>query len=86
MKPRRFHKPVVVQPGRIDRDLVVMGPRTAAELLLRRWPKRHCPFRLKAMRACLDVMSGTKPPSTARNAFIRAAKEARIFLSDDLYH
>jgi hypothetical protein len=34
------------------------------------------------MRACLAVIRGNKPPSFARNAFISAAKDARILLDD----
>jgi hypothetical protein len=84
MANRRFHKAVLVQPGRIDRDLVVLNVHMAADVLLRRWPNQDCPYRVKAMRECLDVIKGRKPPSKARDAFIRAAKKARIFLADEL--
>lgn len=83
MPTRKFHKAVLVQPGRIDRDLVVVSAHMAAEVLLRRWPNRECPYRVKAMRECLDVIQGRKPPSRARTAFIRAAKEARILLKEE---
>lgn len=84
MAIRRFHKAVMVQPGRIDRDLVVLNVHMAANVLLRRWPNQNCPYRIRAMRECLDVIRGLKPPSRARDAFIRAAKQARIFVADDL--
>ena len=78
---RRFHKPVVIQPGRIDRDRVVTTVREAAQILLRDWP-HESDKRTRAMRACLDVINGHKPPSRARTAFIAAAKDARIYLGE----
>jgi hypothetical protein len=81
-RPLRFHLPVVVQPGRIDRDKVVMTPAQAAEILLRQWPHGEFSKRLKAMQACLEVIRGEKPPHIARTAFIAAAKEARILVAD----
>jgi hypothetical protein len=34
------------------------------------------------MKGCLDVLNGTKPPSTARKALIAAAKDARTYLGE----
>jgi hypothetical protein len=78
---KRFHKPVIIQPGRIDRDRVVETVAEAAEILLRDWPVPDSQHRLKAMKICLDVINGHKPPSKARDAFIVAAKDAQILLS-----
>lgn len=79
----QFHKPVIVQPGRIDRDRVVVSTRDAAMILLRDWPEdKASERREKAMGACLAVIRGKKPPSFARNAFIAAAKDAKILLHD----
>jgi hypothetical protein len=77
---RAFHKPVVVQTGRIDRERVIADTRDAAEVLLRDWPGSDCPKRLRAMRACLDVIHARRPPSHARNALIAAAREARVLI------
>ncbi|QND60508.1 DUF982 domain-containing protein [Mesorhizobium huakuii] len=82
LAPKRFHKPVIIQPGRIDRDRVVTTVAEAAELLLRAWPSPGSEQRLKAMKICLEVINGRKPPRSARAAFIVAAKDANIFLGD----
>lgn len=82
MRKIRFHKPVIVQPGRIDRDRVVLTTKDAAELLLRDWPDTAPGKRERAMQACLEVIKGRKPPSHARRAFIAAAKDAKILLND----
>lgn len=78
----KFHKPVVVQPRRIDRDRVVITLADAAEILLRDWPIAESKKRTAAMQACLQVIRGEKPPRVARQAFIAAAKDARIFLGE----
>ncbi|TIU88200.1 MAG: DUF982 domain-containing protein, partial [Mesorhizobium sp.] len=53
MRTRRFRKPIVVQPGRIDRDRVVLSVSDAAEVLLRDWPTPASKTRLAAIEACL---------------------------------
>lgn len=82
MKHRRFHRPVVVQPGRVDREIVVADTRLAAEILLKRWPDENCPKRQRAMRKCLAVIRGEQPPHVARTALADAAREAAILLHD----
>lgn len=79
---RKFNRPVVVQPGRIDRDRVVTTVREAAQVLLRDWPQPESKKRFAAMEACLAVIKGEQPPRVARQAFIEAAKDARIFLGE----
>lgn len=81
MAQKRFHKPVIIQLGRIDRDRVIETVAEAAEILLREWPAPESHHRLKAMKICLAVINGHKPPSKAREAFIIAAKDAQVLLS-----
>ena len=81
MRNRKFHIPVVVQPGRIDRELVVTDVLGTANVLKHwRW-KRTVRYK-NAVKACIGVMEGEKPPSVARKAFILATKEARILLDE----
>ncbi|MER8399977.1 DUF982 domain-containing protein [Mesorhizobium sp. M1348] len=84
MPARRFRKPVVIQPGRIDRDRVVVSVSDAAEILLRQWPQPASKSRLTAIEACLAVIRGEKPPRIARQAFLNAAKEAKILLGEEI--
>jgi len=81
-RSRRFSRPVVIQPGRIDRDRVVTNVRDAAHLLLREWPDQTSEKRKAAMEACLKVFRGEGSARSARQAFIEAAKDARIFLGE----
>ena len=84
MRRKRFHRPVVVQLGRIDRDRVVATPAEAAEILLRQWRDGDSPERMRAMQACLEVIRGEKPPRVARSAFIEAARAARVFVGEQI--
>lgn len=79
---KRFRKPVVVQPGRIDRDRVVVSALDAADMLLHNWLKPDSNARHHAVRACIAVLRDGQPPRVARQAFVAAAKDARIFLGD----
>ncbi|MBZ9814398.1 DUF982 domain-containing protein [Mesorhizobium sp. CA7] len=81
-RSKRFRKPVVVQPGRIDRDRVVVSVLDAADVLLHDWPKPDLRTRHRAIQACLAVLRNQEPPRVARQAFIAAAEDARILLGD----
>lgn len=76
----RFHEAVVVQTGRVDRNRVVTSTAQAAGILLHEWPKTGSEKRIRAMLACLAVIRGVEEPRVARDAFIAAAKDARIYL------
>lgn len=82
MRRTHFHKPVIIQPGRIDRDRVVTTVAEAARILIHQWPVPTCEKRRAAMQACLDVIKGDRMPGHARLAFIDAAKQARILVGD----
>jgi hypothetical protein len=78
---RCFHKPVIIQPRRIDRDRVVSTVREAAEILLRDWPQDGAK-RTRAMKACLDVLKARSLPAPPQRRFVAAAKDARIYLGE----
>lgn len=77
-----FTRPVVIQPGRIDRDRVVTNVRDAAQMLVKEWPDPTSEKRQVAMEACLRVFRGEGSAHRTRQAFIEAAKDARIFLGE----
>ena len=79
---RAFHRPVIVQTGRIDRERLVLTTRDAAEVLLRDWPLQESRKRGRAMELCLSVIRGERPPNVARRAFVEAAREAKVLLKD----
>ncbi len=75
-----FHEAVVVQTGRIDRHRVVTSTAQAAGILLHEWPQSGSEKRIRAMLACIAVIRGVEEPRVARDAFIAAAKDARVYL------
>jgi len=81
MSEKRFHKPVVIQLGRIDRDRVVSSVVDASTILLKDW-RHDDERRLHAMSAWLAVIRGGHPPPFAREAFVKAAEAAKVLLSD----
>ncbi|MBS3651253.1 DUF982 domain-containing protein [Pseudaminobacter sp. 19-2017] len=81
MKTKRFHRPVIIQLGRIDRDRVVTSVDDAGRILLSDW-QHEDEERQRAMSACLAVIKGEQPASFARRAFVEAAKSARVLLSE----
>ena len=50
----------------------------ACECLLTLWPTCHGPAYRAALSTCAQAMRGEKDQATARMAFIRAAREARV--------
>ena len=82
MATKLFRKAVRIQIGRVDRDRIVVGTKDAAKILLRDWPATDNPKRVLAMKACLEVINGRKPPYVARAAFVAAAKDAGVYLGD----
>lgn len=49
-----------------------------AELLLEHWPVENGEEYVAAVRVCLEAMLGAAPPEAAREALIKAAREAGI--------
>lgn len=80
MGTKLFHKAVRIQIGRVDRDRIVVGTKDAAKILLHDWPTTDNPKRVAAMKACLELINGRKPPLVARAAFVAAAKDAGVYL------
>jgi len=68
------------QPGQM---LNVTNTRQVAELLTGNWPahSRGKAYTM-AVKACMDHIEGKKSGEDVREAFIEAAKEARVFIRE----
>lgn len=75
---RPFEEPVHLETDAGKRD--VCSTREAAEMLLCDWPIGETGMRMKARMACMRALAGNEPPAVAREAFVQAAKEARILV------
>ncbi|MFD9896618.1 DUF982 domain-containing protein [Mesorhizobium sp. NPDC059025] len=71
-----FENPVTVRLPSGKR--LVTSTREAAELLLYDWPIGETGQRIMARMACMRVLGGGSEPEIARQAFLAAAKEAKI--------
>jgi hypothetical protein len=82
MENNRFETPVTVKSLIPGPDRVLWTAREATHFLLTSWPGKRGPKHREALQACNDALNGEKPAMTARRAFIAAAREASVFVSD----
>jgi hypothetical protein len=81
MENNRFETPVTVKSAQ-GPDKVLRTAREASDYLLNAWPGKRGPKHREALQACHDALAGDKPAMIARRAFIAAAREAGVFVSD----
>lgn len=84
MNDKRFPIPVMITIGAAGQRAVT-SVWEAIECLRSYWPSTKGPSYRRALQACLDALDGWKPAHKARHAFIRAAREAGVFLDPRLH-
>jgi hypothetical protein len=82
MENNRFEVPVTVRSGATGPDKLLKSAREASDFLLNQWPGKRSPKHRAALQACHDALAGGKPAMTARRAFIAAAREVDVLVSD----
>jgi hypothetical protein len=82
MKNERFEIPITVRSGAAGTNLALNSAREASDFLLNTWPGKRTPKHRAALQACHDAIGGEKAVMHARRAFIAAAREADVFVSD----
>lgn len=82
MKTQYWDKPVDLELHGNGRYRTVTATGYASEILKTLWPARHGPAYFDAMRICDEALEGKTSASEARKAFIKAACEASIPVSD----
>lgn len=80
-----FSKPVPVSVGIIGDVRHVSSARQAVDLLTGNWRDEGSIKHRAAKRECLAAMNGHAASETARQAFIEAAREARVLINDDQF-
>lgn len=79
MDPKPWEKPVTIGKGKERR--VIATTREAASFLIYEWPEgKESEEHLLARLACIAVLGGNAPAGYAREAFVRALKEAGILV------
>lgn len=84
MQNDRFEIPLTVKDGAEGGSKILRTTRDASDFLLNSWPGKKSPKQRAALQACHDAQAGNKPVMTARRAFIAAAREADILVSDKM--
>jgi hypothetical protein len=82
MENARFETPLTVKSGPNGADRLLRTAREASDYLLNDWPGKRSPKHRAALQACHDAMAGGKPAMIARRAFVAAAREADVLVSD----
>jgi len=75
-----FTKPVAIAVGIIGDIHNILSARQALAALEGHWPDAGAPKFSEARRLCQRVISGGTPADSAREAFVEAAREARILV------
>jgi hypothetical protein len=76
---------ITVATTEVDKLQNITSVRQAAVFLVHGWPVSHGKAHVSARAACLAALDGHGSSSTARAAFIDAAKEADIFVRDSAW-
>jgi hypothetical protein len=82
MENNRFETPVTVKSAVPGSDKTVNSAREATACLLSGWAGKRGPKHREALQACHDAIAGEKPAMTARRAFVAAAREAGVLVTD----
>ena len=82
MENNRFETPVTVKSPTPGPDRVLRTAREATDYLLSSWSGKRGPKHREALQACSDAVDGSKPAMNARRAFIAAAREASVLVTD----
>ena len=82
MENNRFDTPVTVKAGDTGDSQLLRTVRETSDYLMNNWPGKKSPKHRAALQACHDALAGDKPAMNARRAFIAAAREVNVFVSD----
>jgi hypothetical protein len=82
MQNDRFDVPVTVKFGTPVQQKVLRTVQDVSDFLLNNWPGKRSPKHRAALQACHDALAGDKPAMTARRAFLAAAREVDVVVSD----
>lgn len=76
----QWEKPITFETSKLGKYWTVTSTAEAARALMERWPVRTGEALRRAQETCLAVLEGKENPAVAREAFIRAAEEAGVFI------
>lgn len=75
-----WDEPVTFATTTLGQYRTITSATEAAHVLMGQSPINDGKELRRARRACLDVLQGTREPTASREAFLRAAEEAGVFI------
>ncbi|MDX3977028.1 DUF982 domain-containing protein [Shinella sp.] len=75
-----WDEPITFETKKLGAYLTISSTAEAARVLLDHWPVEHGKALKRAKAACVAVLQGDENPETAREAFLKAAEEAGVFV------
>jgi hypothetical protein len=82
MENNRFETPILVKSGPAGATLTLRSAAEASDFLLNNWPGKRSPKHRAALQACADLIAGGKSATPARRAFVAAAREVNVLVTD----
>ncbi len=82
MQEQRFDVPVTVKFGSPEQQKILRTAQDASDFLMNNWPGKRSPKHRAALQACHAVIDGGKPAMTARRAFMAAAREVDVVVTE----
>ncbi len=82
LEDRQWSESCYVERDKLGFYMIVSSTRQAMNLLSRYWPVSEGEAYFHALRTFGQVMMNKLPPDDAREAFLAAAEEAGVFVSD----
>ncbi|WP_421579773.1 DUF982 domain-containing protein [Shinella sp. M31] len=80
MYDESWEEPITFETSKLGKYWTVTSPAEAARALMERWPLDTGEAYEAALRTCLASMEGNETPDAAREAFLKAAEEADVFI------
>lgn len=85
LQDKPFKTSVVVEPGRLGRLREIRSVQEAISVLHGRWPEARGKKYYAALKALDQALEGKTPIHVARRAFVAAAEEARVLVTEDVH-
>ena len=82
LEDKQWSESCFVERDKLGFYMIVSSTRQAMNLLSRYWPVSEGEAYFHALRTFGQVMMNKLPPDDAREAFLAAAEEAGVFVSD----
>jgi hypothetical protein len=80
METGRWEEPVTFETGKLGQYRAISSAAEACRVLDEAWPVSDGIHYIRAKAVCLTAASGGIDPEVSRNAFLKAAEEAHVFI------